>query len=51
MRVCFSTFMMEKGLADDGVVLVYGLLFVFWMVVWHVVRMYVKRALTALHDG
>lgn len=40
MRVCILTpsRLME---ADSGLVLVYGLLFVFWMVVWHVVRMYV----------
>lgn len=48
MRVCFSASVMEKALADDGLVLVYGLLLVFWMVIWHVVRMYVKRALTSI---
>lgn len=29
-------------MANDGLVLIYGFLFLFWMAIWQVVRMYVR---------
>lgn len=48
MRVCICIRFVWRELADlNGLVLIYGMLFVFWMAVWHMVRMYVRPALTS----